>query len=543
MSERAQVVVVGGGHNALTAAAYLARAGLSVVLLERSPALGGATVSAQVFPGQDARLSRYSYLVSLLPQQIIDDLGLDLQLLRRRYSSYTPRPGTDTGLLVDDQDADATAASFADIGARDDAARFAAFYERTAHLAQAIWPTMTGPLPTRSDLRRRLDDAATWTDFIERPLGEVIERSVADDLVRGVLLTDGLISTFADAHQGDLQQNVCFLYHVIGGGTGAWDVPVGGMGAVSGALEAAARRAGADLRTGVEVTGLDPGPDGVLVRGSTADGVLEIHADHMLFGAAPAVLDDLLDGPEIDAPAGNALPAEGAQVKVNLLLRRLPRLRQRGLDPAAAFGGTFHVQESYTQLQDAHATARDGNVPDPLPLEIYCHSLTDPTILGPDLRDAGAQTMTVFALQVPHRLLVDTDPDDRRAALQQAVVESLDSVLDEPIADLLLTDSAGRPCIETRTTADLQESLRMPGGQIFHGPLSWPFAEDDEDLSTPARRWGVQTREPRILMCGAGSRRGGGVSGLGGLHASQALLEELRATAEVAGHAGPPDVS
>lgn len=118
------VVVVGGGHNGLTAAAYLARAGRSVLLLERSPALGGATVSAEAFPGTGARLSRYSYLVSLLPRQIVDDLGLRLHLVRRRYSSYTPVPGTDTGLLIDHGDPEATARSFAAIGAAADGPRW-----------------------------------------------------------------------------------------------------------------------------------------------------------------------------------------------------------------------------------------------------------------------------------------------------------------------------------------------------------------------------------------------------------------------------------
>jgi phytoene dehydrogenase-like protein len=84
----------------------------------------------------------------------------------------------------------------------------------------------------------------------------------------------------------------------------------------------------------------------------------------------------------------------------------------------------------------------------------------------------------------------------------------------------------GRPCIETKTTLDLEHSLAMPGGSIFHGPLSWPFAEDDEPLDTAAQRWGVATGHERILLCGAGARRGGGVSGLGGHNAAMALLEE-----------------
>ncbi len=116
MTERRDVVIIGGGHNGLTAAAYLAQAGLDVQVLERLDVLGGAAISAEAFAGVDARLSRYSYLVSLLPQRIIDDLGLQLALAPRRYSSYTPVPGGDGGLLVDNQDPFA-ADSFAALGA------------------------------------------------------------------------------------------------------------------------------------------------------------------------------------------------------------------------------------------------------------------------------------------------------------------------------------------------------------------------------------------------------------------------------------------
>ena len=121
MTEQRDVVIIGGGHNGLTAAAYLAKAGLDVQVLERLDVLGGAAISAEAFAGVDARLSRYSYLVSLLPQRIIDDLGLEIALAPRRYSSYTPVPGEagthGGGLLVDNHDPEATAASFAALGA------------------------------------------------------------------------------------------------------------------------------------------------------------------------------------------------------------------------------------------------------------------------------------------------------------------------------------------------------------------------------------------------------------------------------------------
>lgn len=230
VTRRVDVAIVGGGHNALTAAAYLASAGRSVVVLERLPGFGGAAVSASVFPGVSARLSRYSYLVSLLPRRIVDDLRLDIRLARRRYSSYTPLPGTDRGLLVDTGDAAGTAASFAAIGAAEDADPWEAFSDGTARLARTLFPTVTEPLVTRSEAKRMLGDDALWDALIEQPVGATIEERFANDLVRGVVATDALIGTFAPPVDESLNANRCFLYHVIGGGTGDWDVPVGGMG-------------------------------------------------------------------------------------------------------------------------------------------------------------------------------------------------------------------------------------------------------------------------------------------------------------------------
>ena len=511
---RYDVAIIGGGHNGLTAAAYLAQAGKRVIVLERLDQFGGAAVSAQAFPGVDAQLSRYSYLVSLLPQRIIDELKLDIRLARRRYSSYTPLPGTDTGLLVDTGDAAATAASFAAIGAAPDADAWADFYDGTAGLARGLFPTVTEPLMTRTETRRMLGDDALWDELIEQPIGSTIERRFADDLVRGVVLTDGLIGTFAPAVDPSLAANRCFLYHVIGGGTGDWDVPIGGMGAVSSALRDAARDAGAELLAGAEVTSITPDGDVSYLKN---DAEHRVAADTVLANVAPFELARLL-GEEAPRP-------EGAQGKVNLLLTRLPRLRDESLDPVAAFGGTFHANEGFARLGGAYDDAVAGRIPDPLPVEIYCHSLTDPSILSPELRAAGAQTLTVFALQTPDRLLTEANNDARRAELQDAVLRSLDGVLAEPIGSLLMTDADGRPCLETKTTLDLEHALRMPGGNIFHGPLSWPFAEDDAPRGTPAERWGVATAHPRILLCGAGAQRGGAVSGLGGHNAAMAVLE------------------
>lgn len=525
-------IIVGGGHNGLAAAAYLSKAGRKVLLLEKLGQPGGAAVSAQAFDGVEARLSRYSYLVSLLPRQVIEDLGLRIELARRRYSSYTPDPH-DAGraLLIDNGDAESTAASFAAVGASDDEFRaFNDFYARCRQLTEALWPTMTAPLRTRSEARALAVQAGAgeaWDAMIERPIGAAIAKDLQHDLVRGVVLTDALIGTFARADDEDLQQNICFLYHLIGGGTGDWDVPVGGMGAVSGELERAARDAGATILTGAEVTAVRAGG---LVSYRHGGAEHTATARWVLANVAPVVLDRLRRS---DAGTGPAAPAtrnpnhlrEGAQVKVNLLLKRLPQLLDQSVSPEAAFGGTFHINETWSQLDAAYLAAASGAIPDPLPCEIYCHSLTDPSILSPELQAAGAQTLTVFGLHVPDRLITGDNNEQRRAELQAAVLKSLNSVLAEPVEELLLAGPDGQPCIETKTTLDIERAVGMPRGNIFHGGLDWPFAEDGDPLDTPAQRWGVATDDPQILLCGSGARRGGAVSAIGGHNAAMAVLE------------------
>ena len=166
-----------------------------------------------------------------------------------------------------------------------------------------------------------------------------------------------------------------------------------------------------------------------------------------------------------------------------------------------------------------------GAVPTAIRAKVHSHSLTDPSILSPELREAGVHTLTVFALHVPDRLLTEATNDAMRETPQRAVLDSLNSVLAEPIESLLITDANGDPCVETKTTRDLEHALRLPGGSIFHGDLAWPWAEDDEPLDTPAQRWGVDTGIDGVLLCGAGARRGGAVSGIAGHSSAMAVLE------------------
>jgi len=516
-AQQVDVAIVGGGHNGLTAAAYLAAAGRSCVVLERSAAFGGAAVSERPFAGIDARLSRYAYLVSLLPASIVRELGLEreVRLLRRSVASYTPDPrAPGRGLLVDAEDAAATRASFAATAVSDrEQAAFEDFYAMTGRVARALFPTMTQPLRSREEIRSLIGDDRAFEALFERPIGATVDSVFSDDVVAGVVLTDALIGTFAAAHDDDLRQNRCLLYHLIGNGTGDWLVPVGGMGAMTAALERAARAAGASLTANAEVLAIGPDAAGVDVRYTDGASEHELRAGHVLVNAAPAELARLLG-------RADARPRpEGAQLKVNLLLSRLPRLLDDSVRPERAFAGTFHVNESASQLQRAYDEAASGALPSVPPCEFYCHTLTDPTILAPPLRAAGVQTLTVFGLHMPTRLFV-ADPGAARDAALAATLRSIDSVLAEPIEDCLLRTPDGAPCVEVRTPLDLEDELRMPGGNIFHRDLQWPFAEHEDEVGT----WGAQTTDQRVLLCGAGARRGGGVSAIAGHNAAMALL-------------------
>ena len=496
-AKKYDVTIIGGGHNGLVAATYLAKAGKSVVILEANPEIGGATQSVQAFEGFDAHLSRYSYLVSLLPDKIVAELGLSFECISREVSSYTPY--SDKGLYVSRLWDEKTEASFNELdptGA--EAKAWQEFYGEIAEFAQRIAPTLLQPLKTRSDLKAEINLPHTWDYLVENPIGAEIDKRFKNDLVKGVVLTDALIGTFASAY--DLQANICFLYHLMGNGTGEWKVPVGGMGALVKELIRAATDLGVEIKVDSKVNSIVSDQSGVAVRTEAGD---VYQSDYLLSNAAPAVLAKL---------RGKAKPKslDGSQLKINILLKRLPKLKS-GIDPRLAFAGTFHANESFSQLEQTYKEAKSGQLPAKMPIEMYCHTLSDPSILGPDLQAAGYQTLTLFGLHTPASLF-DADNDGAREVALASALSSLNEYLAEPIEDVIAA-------IEVKTPLDIEEAIALPRGNIFHKDLSMPFREDG---SAPS--WGVETDDPRIFICGAGAIRGGGVSGIPGHNAAMAVL-------------------
>ena len=496
------VAVIGGGHNGLVAATYLAKAGKSVVILEANAEVGGATASVRAFPEYDAMLSRYSYLISLLPDQIVSDLGLDFECISRTVSSYTPyfRDGKDSGLYVARQWDKETEDSFNELDPS--GAEWAAwqdFYNEIAEFAVKIAPSMLHPLKSRSELKAEINMPAVWDYLMERPIGEVIEERFNDDLVRGVILTDALIGTFSSAFE--MQANICFLYHLIGNGTGEWKVPRGGMGALVKELVRVATAAGVEIKVNARVKSVATDTENATL---TLEDGTTVTSGFVLSNAAPQVLARL---------RGKTPPVsrEGSQMKINILLKSLPELKS-GIDPRLAFAGTFHAYESFAECESTYLQAKGGAVPEKLPIEMYCHTLTDPSILSADLQAQGYQTLTVFGLHTPAALF-DADNEGVKASALKAALASINQYLVDPIENVIAA-------IEVKSPLDIEGDVGLPRGNIFHKDLSFPFREDNQQT-----RWGVETDDPRIFICGAGAIRGGGVSGIPGHNAAMAVLE------------------
>lgn len=521
LSAKYDVTIIGGGHNGLVSACYLAKAGLSVLVLEKNLELGGATRSDQTFDGMEARLSVYSYLVSLLPERIISDLGLQLDLLRRGTASYTPRikDGHFSELLLLNHDQNHNRDAFGNLtGSDSDYLGYAALQSMQESLASLIWPSLTEPLVSKTDMNARLDNEGkkAWQALIEEPLGQVIEKKISSDLIRGLIFTDAKIGVSTHPHDPSLLQNRCFLYHVIGRGTGEWRVPKGGMGKLMSELVRVAKSTGkVTFATNATVHSVHPGHPLSSVVFEMHGKEIQTDTQFVLCNASAKELARLTGKTETSVTID-----EGTAFKVNMLLKRLPRLRSDKCPPEQAFAGTFHLNEGYRQMQESYDSSCSGKMPETQPGEMYCHTLTDPSILSPQLQSQGFHTLTLFGLDMPYRLFEEDNQRARDIALQKYLA-GINQYLDEPIEECLASDSQGKSCIEAMSSVDLEKKIHLPKGNIFHGDLTWPFAESDEEVGL----WGVETEYPNLFLCGSSAKRGGAVSGIPGHNAAKKVLQ------------------
>jgi phytoene dehydrogenase-like protein len=522
------VVILGAGHNGLVAAGYLGRAGLSVLLLEKNDYVGGATTSQKIFPDYEARLSRYSYLVSLFPEKIIRDLGLKLELRRRATGSFTPyiKSGRHDGLLISNVDEALSRRSIVDLaGSEREFDQMQQFYNLARVFAGHAWDSMLEPLVSKEEMKKRFDEddisREAWRSLAEEPLGRSLERYLQNDLVRGLVLTDAKIGIFTHPHDPSLVQNRCFLYHLIGNKTGEWKVPVGGMGAVARELEKAARNAGAEFLTNVDLGAspartLDLGKRNIVFE---VDGKrVSVGAKFLLVNFGRNVLAKY-SGKSYEPDAVD----EGSVFKINMLLRRLPKLKAKKYSPEQAWSGTFHSDEGYEQMNASYEQAAKGRLPDKTPCEVYCHTLTDDTILSPELRAKGLHTITLFGIDAPYSLFAKNNEQTRRQA-EKKFLASMNQWLEEPLEDCLAVARDGSLCIESKSPVDIENSLGMYHGNIFQDSPTWPFATKKEQVGS----WGVETEWENVFLCGSSALRGGAVSGIPGHNAARKVLEIVK---------------
>ncbi|MBV9096364.1 MAG: NAD(P)/FAD-dependent oxidoreductase [Streptosporangiaceae bacterium] len=529
MTGYADAVVVGGGHNGLVAAAYLARAGLATVVCERRDVLGGAAVSEHPF-GPEFTVTSLSYVVSLLPPDLVRDLRLE----QHGYHVYPQgpyfAPRADGRCLRLPDDPAQRHAEIAGFSAAD-ADAYPRYQAHLAGIARVLGPLLH-EIPPRIGSRRPQDllrqarllgrmrslDERGMVD-VTRLLGgsiaDLVEEYFCSDAMRGLMSVSGVIGTWAGPRSAGTAY--VMLHHHIGetgGDPGAWGFPRGGMGAVTAALARAARMSGAQVRTSAEVAR-------IRARGGQVSGVAlasgeTIDAPVVVTTAHPQIsFLRLLDPAEL--PDGFVADIRGwhsrsGTVKINLALDRLPVFSSYPDPDPSVYGGTIVLAESLDDIETAFQQAVSG-VPSALPFADICL----PSVLDDSLAPAGKHVMSLFTQWVPCSY-ADAPDDAELSAYADRVLARVEAVAPGFTASVLHRQVIG--------PRQMQETYGLVGGNIFHGELSLGQmfharpAAGYADLRTPVRG---------LYQAGSATHGGGGVTGIPGRNVVRQILADRRA--------------
>jgi phytoene dehydrogenase-like protein len=522
-------IVIGGGHNGLVAAAYLARSGLDTLVCERREVTGGAAVSEHPF-GPGYTVTSLSYVVSLLPPDLVRDLRLE----QHGYHVYPQGPyfaprvdGRYLRLPADPAARHAEIAKFsaADAGAYDG-------YE--AHLAQI--GRLLGPLlhqiPPHLGSRRPADlwaqarllaqlrgvderGSVDVTRLLTGSIADLLDRYFESDAVRGVLSVSGVIGTWAGPRSAGTAY--VMLHHHVGeadGQSGAWGFPRGGMGGVSGAIAAAARSLGADIRTGAEVARIRTGASRVC--GVTLASGEEIDADVVITTAHPQIsflrLMDAADLPPSFVADIRGWQTRSGTVKINLALDRLPVFASHPEADPQIHGGTIVLAESLDDVETAFQQAVAGQ-PSALPFADICI----PSVFDDSLAPPGQHIMSLFTQWVPASY-ADAPQTGELDAYADRVLARIEAVAPGFTSSVLHRQVIG--------PHQMQQEYGLVGGNIFHGELSLGQmfharpAAGYADLRTPIRG---------LYQAGSATHGGGGVTGIPGRNVVRQVLADRRA--------------
>jgi phytoene dehydrogenase-like protein len=504
-ARRWDVIVVGAGHNGLACAAYLARGGKRVLVLEARDQVGGACTLEEPWPG--VRMSPCAYVAGLLHPLVTRELDLKGHGFR-----WTPAAG---GMFVPFEDGSSIQLWEDDDRCEEEIRRFAprdlegwrAMKAVKDRLRDALRPDSAddiwiGPSPTREAIERRLaGDADARGLLFEWSMIEMVERYLTDERLQIAYLGQGVIGTNASPY--DAGTASVLFHHASGrmeGLEGTWGYVEGGMGMVSFLLCDIAREAGATVATGVPVARIVPG------EGVELDSGERIRAPSIVSNADPRRTLALLDGA---ADAGwaaqvRAIPIEGVTAKVNMTLTELPNFTARPGTREPHHTGQVNTPLTKQEWRDYHRMANEGILPPRTWSELYLQTVFDPSV-APD----GVHTLSVFAQYVPHRFR-EGSWDTRREEVGRTVVGSIARFCSNLPGAITALEVLGPPDIERR--------VGLTGGHIFQGEILPDYMWD--------RRLQARTPMPGMFLCGAGTHPGGSVIGINGRNAAMEVLGE-----------------
>lgn len=529
MRKKYDALVVGGGHNGLTAAAYLARAGLSTLVLERREILGGCCVTEEIAPG--CRASTTSYIASMLRPKVIRELNLGAHGLRMVPCDPALQVAFPDGEVVSWWvDRQRMFAELQRLSPRD-AETFFRLDDKLKRLAGYLQPFFMEPPP---DLHARglgawwellrlgkrfrgisRHEVAEMTSFMTGSLGEFLDRNYACEKVKTLVLANNAYGI----HGGPYQRGTLFglLFHLLGGGEhdrqGFSGHVMGGMGAITQALAAAGRKFGLEIRTSAPVAKID-------VRNGRARGVVledgtEIAARIVLSNADPKRtflgLVEAAALPEEFARAVRGIKMDGPCAKVNMVLSEEPKVTGMRPDLSASQRSLFTLVPSLEFAERCYDTAKFGEIPEELWIDCVVASNVDDT-----LAPKGKHIMTCFVQYVPYRLLKWTW-EEKREWLGDQVVKKIAEYAPNLPQSILAR--------QVLTPLDLERIYGLTEGNIFHGDLNL----EQLFFMRPVPGWArYRTPVAGLYLCGAGAHPGGGVTGAPGHNAARQALDDFK---------------